>query len=98
LTVITNGADQLTDNTVLMWEVRAEPEYADALVEWALEVSATGAEIFRSGGAEPRVVIIQHAGGALPEPPAAYVARPPHAWHFTRVNAIDVDDGSQRST
>jgi hypothetical protein len=88
----------MTDNTVLMWEVRAEPEYFDALVDWALEVSANGAEIFRSGGGEPRVVIIQPGGAALPEPPDAYVARPPHAWQFTRVNAIEVDEGRQRST
>lgn len=80
------AADQMTDDMVLMWEVRAAPNECDALVDWAVAVSAEGAEIFRSGGPEPRVVIIQPGGSGLPQPPAAYVARPPHSWRFTRVH------------
>lgn len=81
------------DDVVVMWEARALPDQCDALVEWALAVSAEGAEVYRSAGAEPRVVIIQHGDEALPEPPAAYVARPPHAWSFARVSAPHVVDG-----
>lgn len=76
----------MTDDTVRMWEVRAAPNECDALVDWALAVAADGAEIFRSGGPEPRVVIIQPGGSDLPAPPAAYIARPPHTWRFTRVH------------
>lgn len=78
---------------VVMWEARAVPGQCDALVEWARAVSAEGAEVFRSDGPDPRVVIIQPADEDIPEPPGAYVARPPHAWNFTRVPAPRVDDG-----
>lgn len=87
----------MTDDLVVMWEVRAVPDQCDALVDWALAVSAKGAEVFRSDGTEPRVVVIQPAGADLPPPPDAYVVRPPHSWRFTRVHAHHVDERSQRT-
>lgn len=87
----------MTDDVVVMWEVRAVPDHCDALVEWAHGVSAEGADVFRSDGSDPRVVIIQPAGEALPDPPDAYIARPPHAWNFTRVRAPRVDPEGPRS-
>jgi hypothetical protein len=81
----------MSDGIVVMWEARAVPEQCNALVDWALSVSAEGAEVFRSDGSEPRVVIIQSADVDLPPPPDAYVARPPHSWRFTRVHAPHID-------
>lgn len=79
-------------DVVVMWEARAVPDQCDALVDWALAISTDDAEVFRSDGPEPRVVIIQRAGQELPEPPDALVARPPHAWNFARVSGPRVDD------
>lgn len=85
----------MTSEMVVMWEVRAVPDQCDELIAWAHAASAEDAEVFLSGGREPRVVIIQSADVALPEPPEAYVARPPHSWRFARVTAPRDDDGGR---
>lgn len=79
----------------VMWEVRAEPETSDRLLDWVRHVaipqasqadSWNGAEVYASE--DHRVVVIAHFDGPehdLPAPPSDLVARPPHAWTFTRV-------------
>ncbi|HIW61184.1 MAG TPA: hypothetical protein H9881_01895 [Candidatus Stackebrandtia excrementipullorum] len=79
----------------MMWEARAESETMDGLLAWVRGIAVPeisdapawqGAEIYRSD--DHRVVVIAHFDGPvrdLPEPPTDLVARPPHAWTFTRV-------------
>jgi hypothetical protein len=66
-----------------MWEAKAADGRGDELVAWALAHAAPDAAVYRS--ADARVVVIDDADARLPEPPAELLARPPHAWHFTRV-------------
>ncbi len=82
--------------TASMWETRARPGAADALVDWVFdkalpELRDAGGlertEVFRSG--DERVLVITWWSGdpvALPEPPADLVARPPHTWEFEQVH------------
>jgi hypothetical protein len=65
-----------------MWEAKAAPEQADALLEWALGVAPEQAQIYRSAD---RVVVVTDRVEALPDPPEALVARPAFAWSFERV-------------
>ena len=67
----------------LMWEAKAADGRTDELLAWALGHAAADAEIYRS--ADGRVVVIDRTDTELPDPPAELVARPPHAWRFTRV-------------
>ncbi|GGJ99143.1 hypothetical protein GCM10010123_31360 [Pilimelia anulata] len=81
---------------VRMWEVRAYPGHAAALLDWlahtalpavAAEPTHAGSEVFAS--ADHRVVVLSRwrgEPGALPDPPAAWVARAPHSWDFTPVD------------
>ncbi|MGC0422333.1 hypothetical protein [Embleya sp. AB8] len=83
-----------------MWEARTESGGGAALAEW-VHASAlptiVGApdlervEVFAApdGPDGDRVVVIALWTGlpvALPDPPAALVARPPHAWSFERLS------------
>ena len=43
------------------------------------------AQVFRSDGTDPRVVVIDPTGRGLPDVPADLIARPPHEWHFEPV-------------
>ncbi|GAA1682715.1 hypothetical protein GCM10009830_32360 [Glycomyces endophyticus] len=78
----------------LMWEAKAAEGRGAALLRWVLDDGvhaiadpAVRTEVFVSGD---RVVVVA-VGDApprrLPDPPEELVARPPHAWPFTRVNA-----------
>lgn len=77
----------------LMWEARAAEGRGIELLRWALDEGVRAVagpdirtEVFVSGD---RVVIIAVGPGPqrrLPDPPEELVARPPHAWPFTRVN------------
>ncbi|MDI2126839.1 hypothetical protein [Yinghuangia seranimata] len=83
--------------TAAMWEAKANPGRADALVDWVYDVavpSLDGAdglrrvEVFQS--ADHRVVVISLWGEGgepigLPDPPFDLIARPPHAWEFEQV-------------
>ncbi|HEU5266836.1 MAG TPA: hypothetical protein VFU35_09045 [Jatrophihabitans sp.] len=70
--------------STLMWEAKAAPGRSDDLVAHVLATADPAAEVYRS--ADERVVVIDPTGSGLPEPPAALVARPPHAWTFERVD------------
>jgi hypothetical protein len=67
----------------LMWEARAADGRADELLAWVLDAAPLG-EVFR---AADRVVLVVDvaASDAVPEPPPDLLARPAHAWRFSRV-------------
>jgi hypothetical protein len=67
----------------VMWEARAVPERAAELLAWALATAPADAEVYRS--ADARVVVIDHTGAGMPEPPAGLLARPSHVWPFERI-------------
>jgi hypothetical protein len=69
----------------LMWEVRAADGRLDELVAYADRNAAPDALLFRAGGPDPRVVVIDPSGRGLPDVPADLIARPPHAWRFEQV-------------
>ncbi|MYS84376.1 hypothetical protein [Embleya scabrispora] len=83
-----------------MWEARTEAGRGAELAEWVhasalpAVVGAPGlerVEVFAATGARDgdRVVVIALWTGSpvpLPDPPAALVARPPHAWSFERLS------------
>ncbi|MGW1991110.1 hypothetical protein [Embleya sp. NPDC001921] len=83
-----------------MWEARAEAGGGPALAAWVhaaalpVLVDAPGlerVEVFASSDERDgdRVVVIALWTGepvSLPDPPAALVARPPHAWSFERLS------------
>jgi hypothetical protein len=66
-----------------MWEAKAADGRAAELLAWVVEHAHPAAEVYRSG--DGRVVVIDATDTALPDPPSDFVARPPHAWHFTPV-------------
>jgi hypothetical protein len=69
----------------LMWEVRAADGRLADLVAYVSAHADPAAEVFRSDGTDPRVVVIDPTGRGLPDVPADLIARPPHAWHFEPV-------------
>jgi hypothetical protein len=69
----------------LMWEVRAADGRLAELVAYVSAHADPGAQVFRSDGAEPRVVVIDPTGRGLPDVPADLIARPAHEWHFEPV-------------
>ncbi|CAN5540684.1 hypothetical protein BH10ACT8_BH10ACT8_28140 [soil metagenome] len=71
-----------------MWEVKAAEGCLDELLDWVRPRLDPTAQLYRSAGPEPRVVVIDPTGQAattLAELPAAYADRPPHAWDFDRL-------------
>jgi hypothetical protein len=72
----------------LMWEAKAAEGRADELLAWLVDVAPLG-EVFRSFDRVVLVVDLASSDGvraeAVPQPPPDLVARPPHAWRFTRV-------------
>ncbi len=71
--------------TVLMWEVRAVPGKADELVAFVLAAADPSAQVYRSAGPEPRVVVVDPTGRGIPDVPADLIARAPHSWPFEPV-------------
>ncbi len=69
----------------LMWEARAADGRLDDLIAYVSAHADPSAQIFRSDGDEPRVVVIDPTQQGLPDVPADLVARPPHAWTFHAV-------------
>ena len=69
----------------LMWEVRAAPGRLDELVAHVVAHADPSAQVYRTGGGEPRVVLIDPSGRGVPDPPPGLLARPAHQWTFERV-------------
>jgi hypothetical protein len=69
----------------LMWEVRAADGRLAELVAYVSAHADPAAQLFRSDGTDPRVVVIDPTGRGLPDVPADLIARPPHEWHFEPV-------------
>jgi hypothetical protein len=70
---------------MIMWEVRAADGRADELVAFVLAAADPSAQVYRSAGPEPRVVVIDPTGRGIADVPSELVARPPHAWPFVPV-------------
>jgi len=69
-----------------MWEVRAADGRLDDLVAYVSAHADPSAQVFRSVGDDPRVVVIDPTGRGVPDVPAELVARPPHEWRFEPVS------------
>jgi hypothetical protein len=69
----------------LMWEVRAADGRLADLVAYVSAHADPSAQLFRSDGADPRVVVIDPTGRGVSDVPAELVARPPHEWSFEPV-------------
>ena len=67
----------------VMWEAKAAEGRADELLAWALEHAEPAAAVYRGG--DGRVVVIDDSGAGLPDAPDALLARPVHAWPFTKI-------------
>jgi hypothetical protein len=70
---------------VIMWEVRAAPGKVDELLAFVLAAADPSAQVYRSAGPEPRVVVIDPSGRGMAEVAPDLVVRPPHAWPFEPV-------------
>ncbi|MCW2539582.1 MAG: hypothetical protein JWN95_1307 [Frankiales bacterium] len=71
-----------------MWEARAADGRLPELLEWVRPRVSDAAQLYRSPGADPRLVVIDPtatAGQRLAGVPAELVARPPHSWDFEPV-------------
>jgi hypothetical protein len=71
--------------TVLMWEVKAISGRTEELLAFVLAAADPAAQVYRSAGPEPRVVVIDPTGRGIADVPSELVARPPHAWPFEPV-------------
>jgi hypothetical protein len=71
--------------TTLMWEVVGAPGRVDELVAFVLAAADPRAQVYRSAGPEPRVVVIDPTGTGIADVPAELIARPPHSWPFEPV-------------
>ena len=71
--------------SVVMWEAVAADGMADDLVRYAKDHADPVAQIYRSRGPRPRVVVIDPTGRGLAEVPDHLLDRPPHAWTFEPV-------------
>jgi hypothetical protein len=71
--------------TILMWEARDADGRLDELLAHVRAQAGEAAQIYRSVGGEPRVVVIDASGSGMPDVPDHLIARPPHAWEFELV-------------
>jgi hypothetical protein len=71
--------------TTLMWEARPAAGRLDALLAQVLAHADAAAQVYRSGGTQPRVVVIDPTGRGLPDLDTTLFAGPPHAWSFEPV-------------
>jgi hypothetical protein len=71
--------------TTLMWEVVAASGRADELVAFVLAAADPAAQVYRSAGPQPRVVVIDPTGTGIADVPADLTARPAHSWPFEPV-------------
>ena len=69
----------------LMWEVRAADGRLDELVAYVSAHADPCAQVLRSDGDEPRVVVIDPTGHGVADVPSDLVARAPHVWLFEPV-------------
>jgi hypothetical protein len=69
----------------VMWEVRAAEGRLAELVAYVDGHADPAAQVYRSEGLEPRVVVIDPTDRGIVDVPAELVARPPHAWQFVAV-------------
>jgi hypothetical protein len=69
----------------LMWEVRVADGRVDDLIAYVSAHADPSAQIFRSRGADPRVVVIDPTDRGLPDVPSDLLARAPHEWRFDEV-------------
>lgn len=80
---------------VLMWEARAVDGARERLLAWVrdradeLMGGAERRELFVADGGRVVLIAVGPDLPGLPEPPDDLVARPPHAWTFTRVDPPD---------
>ncbi|MFB9659292.1 hypothetical protein ACFQS3_14465 [Glycomyces mayteni] len=77
----------------LMWEAKAAEGRGAALLRWVLDEGvraiadpAVRTEVFVSGDRVVVIAVADEPPRRLPDPPEELIARPPHAWPFTRVN------------
>jgi hypothetical protein len=69
----------------LMWEVRAAPGRLEELVAFVCDAADPAAQVYRSDGPDPRVVLIDPSERGIAAVPDELVARPAHAWRFELV-------------
>jgi hypothetical protein len=72
-------------DVTLMWEARANDGRLAELVAFVIAHADPSAQVYRSGGAEPRVVVIDPSERGVPGVPPDLLARPPHEWSFEPV-------------
>jgi hypothetical protein len=68
-----------------MWEAVAAEGQTEALLAWARERIPPAAQLYRSAGERPRVVVIDptaQVARLLRDVPGELVDRPPHSWEF----------------
>jgi hypothetical protein len=70
---------------MIMWEAKAADGRVDELLAFVLAAADPSAQVYRSAGPEPRVVVIDPTGRGIADVPSELVARPPHAWPFEPV-------------
>ena len=71
--------------TTVMWEAVAAEGQTEALLTWARERIPAAAQLYRSGGERPRVVVIDPSAQIvrlLADVPVDLCDRPPHSWEF----------------
>src|SRR5437870_11554002 len=67
-----------SDRRTAMWEAKAGPGRHDELLAFVLAHAPADADVYRS--ADARIVVIDHTGRGLPDPPSELLARPVHVW------------------